>query len=327
MKKRILSGITATGTLTIGNYIGAIKNFVKLQDDNELFIFIADLHALTNDIDPKVLQKNKRDIMALYIASGLDPKKTVLFNQSDVWAHGQMNWILENQTTIGELSRMTQFKDKSSKKQKNGTEMIKTGLLTYPTLMAGDILLYNADLVPVGKDQKQHLELTRNIAQRFNNKYGNILNVPEVYIPKIGSKIMSLTDPTEKMSKSSTKEKSFISLLDDPEVAYKKIMKSVTDSEGKVYISDDKPGVLNLLTIYASLKDMTLEEVENKYKETDYGAFKNDVGIVVKEFLIDLQKKYKEALKQIDTISISGAEKAKKVANATLNKVQKAIGL
>lgn len=327
MKKRLVSGITATGKLTIGNYIGAIKNFVKLQDEYELFVFVADLHALTIDIDPKELRQNKRDILALYLAAGLDPNKSTLFYQSDVKAHGQMNWIMENQTTIGELSRMTQFKDKSKVKEANGTEKVRTGLLTYPTLMAGDILLYNPEIVPTGKDQKQHIELTRNIATRFNNKYGEVFKIPEPYIPTVGSKIMSLTEPEKKMSKSSDKEKSYISLLDDPEVAYKKIQKAVTDSEGKVYASDDKPGVTNLLTIYASLNDIEISEAEREFKDSDYGQFKKVVGETVKNFLIDLQSKYNASLKMIDEVAKQGANKASVVANETLEKTEKKLGL
>ena len=328
MKKRIISGITATGKLTIGNYIGAIKNFVKLQEENGLFVFVADLHALTIDIKPEELRQNRKDIMALYIAAGLDPKRTTLFYQSQVKAHGQMGWIMENETTIGELSRMTQFKDKSKTKVANGTEKVKTGLLTYPTLMAGDILLYQADLVPVGKDQKQHLELTRNIATRFNNKHKTeILKVPEPFIPEVGSKVLSLSDPTKKMSKSSQVEKSYISLLDDPEVAFKKIKKAVTDSENKVYLSDEKPGVKNLLTIYASLKDISLDDAAKEFEDKNYGELKITVGTVVKEFLTDLQSKYKDALKQIDEIAIEGAKRAREVADNTLALVEKTIGL
>lgn len=327
MKKRLVSGITATGTLTIGNYIGAIKNFVKLQDKYELFIFVADLHALTIDIKPDKLRKNKKDIMALYVAAGLDPKKTTLFYQSDIKAHGQMNWIMENQTSIGELSRMTQFKDKSKVKQENGTEMVRTGLLTYPTLMAGDILLYNPEIVPIGKDQKQHIELTRTIAKRFNNKYGETFEIPKEYFGKVGSKIMSLTEPLKKMSKSSDKIKSYISLLDNPEVAYKKIQKAVTDSEGKVYISENKPGVVNLLTIYSSLKNIELVDAEKYFKDFNYKEFKHEVGVTVKEFLLDLQLKYDKAIKNIKEISSEGAIKARFVANKTLNKVEKKLGL
>ena len=327
MSKRLVSGITATGKLTIGNYIGAIKNFVKLQNDYDVFIFVADLHALTIDIEPNELRQNKKDIMALYIASGLDPNKTTLFYQSDVNAHGQMNWLMENQTTIGELSRMTQFKSKSKTKEGNGTKKIKTGLLTYPALMIGDILLYNPNIVPVGKDQKQHLELTRNVAKRFNNKYGNTFIIPNPYIPKVGSKIMSLTNPEEKMSKSSKQINSFISLLEDPEVAYKKIQKSVTDSEGDIYISDKKPGISNLLTIYASFKDITLEKAEHYFKDKNYKELKQETGDIVKKFLIELQSRYKEALSLIETIAVQGAKKASLIANKTLLEVEKKLGL
>ncbi len=327
MKKRIVSGITATGKLTIGNYIGAIKNFVNLQNKYELFIFVADLHALTTNIKPEILKKNKKDIMALYLAAGLNPKKTTLFFQSDVNAHGIINWILENQTTIGELSRMTQYKDKSKLKKNNQNKMIITGLLTYPTLMSGDILLYNADVVPIGKDQKQHLELTRNIAKRFNNKYGKTFVVPKPYIPKIGEKIMSLTNPNKKMSKSSKIEKSYIALLDEPEIAYKKIQKAMTDSENKVYISEKKPGVTNLITIYASLKNIDLKKAENQLKDLNYAEFKKEVGNVIKKFLINIQKKYKIYHKNVDTIAIEGAEKANKIANKSIKNIKNKIGL
>ncbi len=328
MKKRIVSGITATGTLTLGNYLGAIKNFVKLQDEFEMFIFVADLHALTTRIEPELLRKNKKDIMALYIACGLDSKKTILFNQSDVLEHGHMSWLMTTQTTIGELNRMTQFKDKSLKvKKSNGTEMIPTGLLIYPTLMAGDILLYNPDIIPVGADQKQHLELTRNIALRINNRYGEIFKVPEPYIAKEGAKIMSLTDPTSKMSKSSLQPKSHILLLDDPTIAANKIKKAVTDSENKVYASPTKPGITNLLTIYAGLTNMNIDQAEEIFKDSNYGEFKEAVSIVVKDFLIDIQSKYLKALKNVKKISEEGAKKASYAAKNSLNKLEKKMGL
>ncbi|ENY69880.1 tryptophan--tRNA ligase [Mycoplasmopsis arginini] len=327
-KKRVLSGITATGKLTIANYIGAIKNMVKLQDEYDSYIFIADLHALTLPIDPKVLEENRRNIYALFISCGIDPEKSTLFFQSDVMEHGLMNWLILTNTTIGELSRMTQFKDKSSKvKSSNGMETIPTGLLMYPTLMVGDILLYNADLVPVGIDQKQHVELTRNLAQRLNNKLNIGFKIPEPYIPKVGAKIMSLTEPTKKMSKSDTNEKSSIYLLDDPEKAYKKILKAVTDSEGRIYISDEKPGIKNLLTIYSSLKDIELEEAENYFKDKNYGELKQEVGLLVKEFLEKIQLKYKEVIKSIDNFAKKGAQKASKVANENLKKLMKGLGL
>ena len=325
--KIILSGITSTGRLTIGNYIGAIKNFVALQKENNLFIFVADLHGLTNDISPEKLSINRKDIMALYLACGLDPKKSTLFYQSDVHAHGMMSWIMENRTTIGELSRMTQFKDKSTKKQSNGTEKISTGLLTYPALMAGDILLYNADLVPTGRDQKQHIELTRNIAERFNNEFGKTFKIPEPFEPKVGAKIMSLQDPSKKMSKSDFSEKASIFLLDEPEIARKKIMKAITDSEGKIYLSDDKPGIKNLLTIYSALKEIDIKEAEKEFKYENYGTFKKAVADEVVIFLRNIQKRYKKALSIIDDVAREGALKANKVANETLEKVKSKIGL
>ncbi len=328
MRKRIVSGITSTGTLTIGNYLGAIKNFVNLQDEFEMFIFVADLHALTTPIDPEKLRKNKKDIMALYIACGLKPEKTTLFNQSDILEHGQMSWLITTQTTIGELNRMTQFKDKSSKvKKANGTEMIPTGLLIYPTLMAGDILLYNPDVVPVGTDQRQHLELTRNVANRINNKYGEIFKIPEPYFAKEGAKIMSLTDPTSKMSKSSEQSKSHILLLDDPVIAANKIKKAVTDSENKVYASKEKPGVTNLLTIFAGLKNISIKEAEEHFKYSNYREFKQEVSEVVKEFLIDIQEKFKKAKSLVNIIAREGAEKARKVAKNNIIKFEKKLGL
>ncbi|MCC3161164.1 MAG: tryptophan--tRNA ligase [Mollicutes bacterium PWAP] len=325
MKKRIVSGITATGQLTIGNYIGAIKNFIKFQDEYDMFIFVADLHALTIDIDSKNLRENKKNIMALYLACGLDPEKTTLFFQSDVLEHGIMNWIIENRTTIGELQRMTQFKDKSLKS--NNKDKVKTGILTYPALMAGDILLYNPSLVPVGKDQKQHLELTRNIAERFNNEYGKTFIIPEPFITKNGSKIMSLKDPSKKMSKSSPSAKSYIALLDDPEKAYKKIMKSVTDGENKVYASKEKEGITNLMTIYSELKGFSFLEIENEFKGQDYKKFKDEVGKAVKSFLENLQKKYNDSIEKVDEVAKNGAIKARKLAKENLKIIYKKIGL
>ncbi|BAP39667.1 tryptophan--tRNA ligase [Metamycoplasma canadense] len=327
-KKRVLSGITATGKLTLANYIGAIKNMVKLQNEYDSYIFIADLHALTLPIDPKILNENKKNIFALFMACGIDVNKSTLFFQSDVMEHGLMNWLILTNTTIGELSRMTQFKDKSSKvKTANGMETIPTGLLMYPTLMAGDILLYDADLIPVGIDQKQHVELTRNLAQRINNKFNINFKVPEPYIPEVGAKIMSLVDPTKKMSKSDANEKASIYLLDDPEVAYKKIMKAVTDSEGKIYLSDNKPGIKNLLTIYSSLKNISLEQTVSFFQNKNYGELKQEVAEIVKEFLINIQKKYKLAINEVEKQAKIGAEKAKKIASFNLKKLMKGLGL
>ena len=327
-KKVLLSGITATGKLTIANYIGAIKNMVNLQEKYDSYIFIADLHALTLPIEPGQLNKNKNDLFALYLACGIDPDKSTLFFQSDVLEHGMMEWLITVNTTIGELSRMTQFKDKSTKiKSPNGMDTIPTGLLMYPTLMVGDILLYNADLIPVGIDQKQHVELTRNIVQRLNNKYKTSFNEPNPYIPNVGSKIMSLVEPTKKMSKSDKNDKASIYLLDDPEVAYKKIMKAVTDSENKIYISNEKPGILNLLTIYSALNDLTLEESEKKFKNKNYGELKISVAESVKSLLINIQSKYKDMLLKINELSKIGAEKATKIAKENLEKLMKGMGL
>lgn len=327
-KKVLLSGITATGKLTIANYIGAIKNMVNLQEKYDSYIFIADLHALTLPIEPGQLNKNKNDLFALYLACGIDPDKSTLFFQSDVLEHGTMEWLITVNTTIGELSRMTQFKDKSTKiKSPNGMDTIPTGLLMYPTLMVGDILLYNADLIPVGIDQKQHVELTRNIVQRLNNKYKTSFNEPNPYIPNVGSKIMSLVEPTKKMSKSDKNEKASIYLLDDPEVAYKKIMKAVTDSENKIYISNEKPGILNLLTIYSALNDLTLKESEEKFKNKNYGELKISVAESVKSLLINIQSKYKDMLLKINELSKIGAEKATKIAKENLEKLMKGMGL
>ena len=301
---------------------------VDLQEKYDSYIFIADLHALTLPIEPEQLNKNKNDLFALYLACGINPDKSTLFFQSDVLEHGMMEWLITVNTTIGELSRMTQFKDKSTKiKSPNGMDTIPTGLLMYPTLMVGDILLYNADLIPVGIDQKQHVELTRNIVQRLNNKYKTSFNEPNPYIPNVGAKIMSLVEPTKKMSKSDKNDKASIYLLDDPEVAYKKIMKAVTDSENKIYISNEKPGILNLLTIYSALNDLTLEESENKFKNKNYGELKISVAESVKSLLINIQSKYKDMLLRINELSKIGAEKATKIAKENLEKLMKGMGL
>ena len=329
MLEKIVSGITATGKLTLGNYIGSIKNMIKLQNDYEQYIFVADLHALTTYIDPKELMENKKNIFALYLACGLDPQKTTLFFQSDVPAHSELNWIITTITNMGELSRMTQFKDKSQNivKQDNKTEIIPTGLFVYPALMIADIILYNPKAVPVGIDQKQHLELCQKIVKRMNAKYHLNFNEPKPIIPKIGNKIKSLVNPEQKMSKSDKNANASIYLLDDPEVAYKKIQRAVTDSENKIYISDDKPGVLNLLTIFASLKDISIEEAEKHFSNKTYKDLKEEVGLVVKQFLIKIQKKYQSYIQNIDEIAQAGAKKANKIASENLLIIQKAFGL
>lgn len=325
--KRSLSGIKPTGNLTLGNYIGALKNFKKYQDDYENFIFIADLHALTLPIDPVELRNNTKDIVAFYIAAGLDPEKTTIFLQSDVSAHSEINSILQNYLYMGELSRMTQFKDKSKKMNENA---IGLGLFAYPVLMCGDILLYNADIVPVGEDQKQHVELCRDLVHRFNNRYNKeVFKMPEPIIPKVGARIMSLSDPTRKMSKSDPKGDIF--LKDDLNVVRKKIMSAVTDLGSDIYYDpENKPGISNLIQIYASLKDISIEETENIFKDCHkYGEFKKAVADVVVEVLAPFQEKYKEVLAsgKIDEILDEGAKRASYIANKTLLKVKKTVGL
>ncbi|MDY3994164.1 MAG: tryptophan--tRNA ligase [Candidatus Onthovivens sp.] len=325
--KRSLSGIKPTGNLTLGNYIGALKNFKKFQDDYENFIFIADLHALTLPIDPVELRNNTKDIVAFYIAAGLDPEKTTIFLQSDVSAHSEINSILQNYLYMGELSRMTQFKDKSKKMNENA---IGLGLFAYPVLMCGDILLYNADIVPVGEDQKQHVELCRDLVHRFNNRYNKeVFKMPEPIIPKVGARIMSLSDPTRKMSKSDPKGDIF--LKDDLNVVRKKIMSAVTDLGSDInYDPENKPGISNLIQIYASLKDISIEETENIFKDCHkYGEFKKAVADVVVDVLAPFQEKYKEVLAsgKIDEILDEGAKRASYIANKTLNKVKKTVGL
>ena len=325
--KRSLSGIKSTGNLTLGNYIGALKNFKKFQDDYENFIFIADLHALTLPIDPVELRNNTKDIVAFYIAAGLDPEKTTIFLQSDVSAHSEINSILQNYLYMGELSRMTQFKDKSKKMNENA---IGLGLFAYPVLMCGDILLYNADIVPVGEDQKQHVELCRDLVHRFNNRYNKeVFKMPEPIIQKVGARIMSLSDPTRKMSKSDPKGDIF--LKDDLNVVRKKIMSAVTDLGSDIYYDpENKPGISNLIQIYASLKDISIEETENIFKDCHkYGEFKKAVADVVIDVLAPFQEKYKEVLAsgKIDEILDEGAKRASYIANKTLLKVKKTVGL
>ncbi|WP_215742034.1 tryptophan--tRNA ligase [Mesomycoplasma hyorhinis] len=327
MKNRIVSGVTATGKLTLGNYLGSIKTMVKMQEEYESYIFVADLHALTVDIKPEELRENKEDIFAFYLACGINSEKSIIFYQSDVAEHSELAWIMQTHTSIGELSRMTQFKDKSKIKTDNGTETIPTGLLTYPTLMAADILLYNPDFVPVGIDQKQHIELTRNLALKLNNKYKTKFKEVEIMTPKIGGKIMSLTNPTKKMSKSTQQPNSAIFLLDDPELAYKKIQKAITDSENKIYLSDDKPGVKNLLTIFSSLKEWEMKKTLEFFKDKNYKDLKHEVGLIVKEFLIHIQSEYKKVKDNIEKYSQLGKERAKAVASEHLKFIKQKIGL
>ncbi len=326
--KRALSGIKPTGKLTLGNYIGALKNFKKFQDEYENFVFIADLHALTLPIDPIELRNNTKDILAFYIAAGLDPNKTTIFLQSDVSAHSELNAILQNFLYMGELSRMTQFKDKARKLNENAIGM---GLFAYPVLMCADILLYNADYVPVGEDQKQHVELCRDLVHRFNARYNKeVFTMPSPYIPKVGARIMSLSDPTKKMSKSDPKGDIF--LKDDLNIVRKKIMSAVTDTGSDIYYDkENKPGISNLLTIYSALKGISVEEASDEFKDLHkYGEFKKIVADTVIGELKPFQEKYLEVISNKDLINNilnEGTKKARIVANKTLIKVKKTVGL
>ncbi len=327
MKKRMLSGIKPTGQLHLGSYIGALKHFVEYQDDYDVYAFIANLHCITVPQDPKTLQKNLQDCVALYLACGLDPKKATIFLQTDVKAHAQMGYILCCHTYMGELNRMTQFKDKQAKGEKN----LSGGLYTYPALMAADILLYDPDYVPVGDDQKQHVELTRDIAERINNRYGEMFKVPEPLIAKVGARIMSLNDPTKKMSKSDNNDKGCVYLLDDPKKARKKIMSAVTDSEAHVhYAPVNQPGISNLMQILSSLSnDRPFEDIEKEFEGKGYGDFKRAVADAVVDTLEKIQARYHEILDSniLEEVLSEGAAKANVIADAKLEKVQKAIGM
>ncbi|MEW9053697.1 MAG: tryptophan--tRNA ligase [Neobacillus sp.] len=323
--KTIFSGIQPSGTITLGNYIGALKQFVELQNEYNCYFCIVDQHAITVPQDRLELRKNIRSLAALYLAVGIDPEKATLFIQSEVPAHAQAGWMMQCIAYIGELERMTQFKDKSS-----GKDAVSASLLTYPPLMAADILLYNTDLVPVGEDQKQHLELTRDLAERFNNKYGEILTIPGVRIPEVGARIMSLQEPTKKMSKSDPNKKSFITPLDDPKQIEKKIKSAVTDSEGIVKFDKiNKPGITNLLSIYSILGNKTIAELEEMYDGKGYGAFKGDLAEVVSNVFKPIQERYYHLMEstELDRILDEGAEKANLVASKTLKKMENAMGL
>lgn len=326
-KKRILSGIQPSGALTIGNYAGAIKNWVKLQQEDvyESYYMIADLHSITVRQVPKDLRKNCMDLLALFIACGLNPEKEPIFFQSHVPAHSQLGWVLDCFTYMGELSRMTQFKDKSKKHENN----INAGLFTYPALMAADILLYQADLVPVGHDQKQHLELTRDLAERFNTIYSDTFKVPEPYIPKTGARIMSLQDPKQKMSKSDPNENSYILLLDPIDKIVKKIKRAVTDSDVVVKRGEGKEGIENLINLYCCVTGKTPEETEREFDGKGYGDFKSKVAEAVAAEIEPIQEKYNMLMKDkayLEDVYKMGAEKANWTAEKTLSKVYKKVG-
>lgn len=326
-KKRILSAIQPTGVLTLGNYVGALRNFVELQkeDKYECFYMIADLHSITVKQEPKDLRKNSLDLLALFLASGLDGEKDPIFFQSHVPAHSQLGWVLDCFTYFGELSRMTQFKDKSSKHADN----INAGLFTYPSLMAADILLYQADLVPIGNDQKQHLELTRDLATRFNHTYSDTFKVPDPYIPKVGAKIMSLQNPLQKMSKSDPNENSYILMLDPLDRIVNKIKRAVTDSEACVRRGEGKEGVENLMSIYSAMTGKTMDEIEAEFDGKGYGDFKMSVAESVVAVLGPIQERYKDYIKNkdyLEKIYRLGAERAAYVANKTVSKVNRKVG-
>lgn len=328
--KTIISGVQPSGNLTLGNYLGAIKNFVDLQNDGnekELLIFIADLHAITVYQNPTKLRQNIKSLVALYLACGLDPAKTTLFIQSEVSAHAELGYLLQTITYIGELERMTQYKDKKVKQ----VEGVSSALLTYPVLMAGDILLYNADAVPVGADQKQHLELTRNLAERFNAKYGETFNIPEPFIQKTGAKIMSLQEPTKKMSKSDQLEKASIYILDDEAVIRKKIAAAVTDSDHEIiYDPQNKPGISNLLTIFSSCANLSIDEAVKKCEGLNYGEFKQVVADSVVNLLKPIKARYNELITKndyLDQVLNDGRDKATYLARKTLSKVKRKMGI
>ena len=324
-KKRIFSGIQPSGDLSLGNYIGAIKNWVNLQDDYECLYCIVDLHAITVRQTPADLRRRTLEVLMQYLVAGVDPEKSCVFIQSHASTHAELSWILNCNTQMGELSRMTQFKEKSKKHEDN----INAGLFTYPVLMAADILAYQADLVPVGHDQLQHVELARDIANRFNHFYGDTLTVPEAYIPKVGKRIMSLQTPEMKMSKSDPNPNGFVKLLDDPDTIMRKFKRAVTDSDNVIKASPEKPGVTNLLSIYSAVTDKTIEEAEREFDGKGYGDFKLAVGEAVVSALKPLQTEFDRLAKDkayVESVYKKGAELANYLSNKTLRKVYKKVG-
>ncbi|MGL5715661.1 MAG: tryptophan--tRNA ligase [Paraclostridium sp.] len=325
-KKIIFSGAQPSGKLTLGNYLGAIKNWTELQEAYNCYYSVVDLHAITVPQEAKNLRANTMQLLAQYLACGLDPEKNTIFIQSHVSAHAELMWILSTMTYMGELSRMTQFKDKSLKSEAN----LNAGLFTYPVLMAADILLYQTDLVPVGEDQKQHLELARDLASRFNNRYSETFKVPEPYIAKEGARVMSLQEPTKKMSKSDENENAYILLIDDDATIRRKIKRSVTDSVGIVQYTDEQPGIKNLLNIYSKLSNKSIEEIVAMYEGKGYGDFKADVAEVIVETLRPIRERYEALLKDknyLETVYAQGAQRAEAQTRKTLRKVYKKVGL
>ena len=331
MKKITVSGIQSTNSLTLGNYLGALRNFVKLQNENKSFVFIADMHSITVNFDPKELENNRKSVAAMYAACGLDFDKNIVFYQSSVLAHTQLSYIITCHSYMGELSRMTQFKDKSQKVGANKTTNIPTGLFVYPCLMAADILLYDADIIPIGKDQKQHIELTRDIAIRMNKKYKTeLFKIPEIYESKIGEKIMDLQNPVIKMSKSSENTKGTLFLLDKPEDIRKKIMQAKTDSLNKVkYDFENQPGVSNLITIYSCLTNKQVSEIEKEFENSNYGEFKTKVADVTCKFIEEIQRKYELFFnsKELEEKLKRNAKICNEIANKKINFIQNVLGL
>lgn len=327
--KRILSGIKPTGTLTLGNYLGAIKQFVKLQQkmsDCEFYLFVADMHAITVRQVPSELRKRSLDIAAMYLACGLEKDRTVLFLQSEIKEHVELGYILQSNVYMGELERMTQYKDKVAKQESS----ITASLFTYPALMAADIILYDADYVPVGDDQKQHLELTRTIAARFNNYYGEFFTVPEPLIPEVGARIMDLQNPEKKMSKSDENDKGYITMFDDADTIRRKIRSAVTDSIGVIqYDPENQKGLANLLTIYASSTDRNIDDIVEQYKDSSYKVFKDDLAEVVVHVLIPIQERYQEIVKsqELQNILDQGRDTASDYAFKKMRKCKRKIGL
>lgn len=328
MKKVMLTGVRPSGNLTLGNFLGAIKNFVDRQDEFTSYIFLADLHAITSPKDPKVLKDSVYNAVAMYLACGVDPVKTVIFKQSDVLEHGTLGFIMTFQTKMGELSRMTQFKYKSQNSKKAGVD---TGLFVYPTLMVADILLYNTSIVPVGKDQQQHVELTRDLAERFNSRYGETFVMPDVYIAPVANKVLNLQNPQEKMNKSDDgNNKGTIFLMDDIETAKRKIMSAKTDSLNKVHFDEEnQPGISNLMSILSKITGESFESIENRYVGLGYGVFKKEVAEVVGNLLSTIQTRYNKFNNRelLDKILNDGANKARVVASKTLNRTMKNLGL
>jgi len=327
MKKRVFSGIQPTGGVHLGNYLGAIRRWADMQKEYDNIFCIVDLHAITIYIDPKELKSNIRELSALLMAAGIDPEKSILFVQSHLSAHSELAWILNCYIPIGWMQRMTQFKEKA---QKQNTEQVSVGLFDYPSLMAADILLYDTDTVPVGDDQKQHVELTRDVAQRFNSIYGETFKVPEPLIASSGARIMGLEDPTKKMSKSDGSEGQVIGLLDPPDVARKKIMRATTDSLREIRFDESRPGIFNLLSIYQSITGENEKDIEAKFEGKGYGDFKKALAELVLETLRPLQERYRELTADpgyIDSVLAAGADKARPLATKVLARVQERIGL